>query len=490
VSADVPHSGPAAARGAGGVRILHLTDLHLGARQLRAEDNKQHIAQAERRKLVALLGDFILAFDTPPDYVVISGDFTTAGDPEGCVEFINWVRPLIRRGNLPTPDRFLIAPGNHDVTRGAPDSHRFAPFFPLAMAFPHAWVPGVDPDLDHEAAPVPTEAAPIAGGVRRLDDELGQASLLSSYPYLVDAERKLMLFAFNSAMGCGVYPSESEELLDELSSLRRLATDGTEIAGKIDALLDTARSTLMLDAGLVGDDQLVFFQKVLTRLQRDLGDAFTAFTKIALLHHHVNPLWAQHLELKPYESVIDAAQLKQALTEWGFSLVLHGHKHVNRVTIDGSIVPVESASTYSPLCIVSGGTVCGNPALNDRQTLKLITLTDGPPYQKALIDEVFLASTWDPTKALATQHQVYDIRLPPGPVVSTVRGPSDIAREVEPGEARETGGPIVPRSVKRSSRKDQDPLQTLYEPVSKSTYVSLLSRALQENIREDEQGRL
>lgn len=140
-------------------------------------------------------------------------------------------------------------------------------------------------------------------------------------------------------------------------------------------MLEAYLDSLVVDAGLITDAQLSYFARITSRLRTKYGTQFNDATKIAVLHHHVGHLWKQQLELKTFESTIDAAQLKQALIETSFDVVLHGHKHTNHVGLDGALIPISDKTRFNPLCVVSGGTVGGNPRLNDRQTFKLLQLS-------------------------------------------------------------------------------------------------------------------
>jgi len=164
----------------------------------------------------------------------------------------------------------------------------------------------------------------------------------------------------------------------------------------------------VIDVGLIQDDQLSYFSKVMEKLRRKSRARYDRLTKIAVLHHHVSSLWKQQLELKNLEATLDASQLKQVLTENSFDIILHGHKHTNHVGIDGSLIPVSVTSQFNPLCIVSGGTVGGYPRLNDVQSFKLLYL-DGKkgPRSQAVIKEIPIRSSGNYSDALANDGKTY-----------------------------------------------------------------------------------
>lgn len=390
------------------VQILHLTDLHLGSRQLRPGDRKQTISKAERRRVIDRLTDYLAALEVPPDFACITGDITIANDPKGYEEFFDWVSDRSKEGVLPPKERIVITPGNHDVHWGVAPAERFERFFEVAKAFPHAYVPELDPALPADPS---VGRGALVGGVRTRT-KLSKVEVTRSEPYLLDRANEVLIFAFNSALGCGVYPDESEELLERVEEIVSLVPKGDKtLREMVTAVRDQAKGDLMVDAGLIGEDQLRYFQRLMQKLRKQVGQRFDRYTKIALLHHHVSHIWHQELELKPFESVIDAAQLKQALTQFGFDLVLHGHKHTNNVAVDAMMVPRNDARPLAPLCVVSGGTVGGHPALNERQTFKLLTLTGRAPRTTALVEEFPLVQTADPVATMATERVKYNIPL-------------------------------------------------------------------------------
>jgi len=390
------------------ITILHLSDLHLGAGELREEDAKTTIPKADRRKFVERLGEYLRALSQPPHLVCVTGDITNRGDRDGFADFLTWVEPLIDGGFLPQQERFLITAGNHDVKRMAKDEQdRFADFYRLARAFPHAYVPGHDPVLP--TVPQFDRTCAVSGGITTRQ-AFGKVDVLSSAPYLYDRDARLFVFAFNSSLACGVYPSESTAILNEIDRALELADAGSPLKRKLEELRARAANDLLVDAGLVGDEQLQYFERLMRTVRSALGKDWRQVTKVALLHHHVNPIWRQQLELKPFEMIIDAAQVKETLTEFGFDVVLHGHKHQNGVSVDTTVVPASDGRSHDPIGIVSGGTVCGYPALNDHQTFKILMLNRAGLRESAAIEEYPLSKTGDPEEAMRVERRLY--RLP------------------------------------------------------------------------------
>jgi len=173
--------------------------------------------------------------------------------------------------------------------------------------------------------------------------------------------------------------SPNQYIIDTLQSLEHLH-HGSDEARRLQEVSNAYLDTLIADAGLIGEEQIQYFIKVMSYFRDVLNTHYDRLTKIAILHHHIGHIWEQDLELKSFEAIVDAAQLKTALIANDFDFVLHGHKHINYVGLDASLIPISENRALNPLCIVSGGTVGGYPRLNDKQTFKLLQLdgNNGP----------------------------------------------------------------------------------------------------------------
>lgn len=377
------------------ITILHITDIHTGKGELLSEDRKVDIPGSERQKQLGRLAEYLRALPNLPDFVVVSGDITIRGDRGGLEIFRDWLTDMSKQRVLPGPERIFIAPGNHDVVRQSRQSedpnNRFKSFWELlCTTYPHAHVPNFDPELD-AAKPKIAKAANrrkgVVGGL--VKDKKYTFQNKESHPFLLDLDRDVLIFAFNSAMACGVPLPPDDKIMKPLLDLRTLTEKQPGSLDKVNEAIEKYLDSLIIDAGMVGDSQIQYFVKLMARLRRELGGQFERLTKIAFLHHHVSHLWNQQLELKSFESVVDAASLKQALVSNGFDFVLHGHKHANHVGIDSALIPISDKSPFTPLCIISGGTVGGNPSINDKQSFKLLRLEgDIGPRARATVTEI------------------------------------------------------------------------------------------------------
>lgn len=396
-------------------KILHLSDIHAGPGELIDEDSKLKLPDAERQMSLSRLTDYLSAMMEKPDYVVVSGDITIQGNEEGHSKFADWLNASIQSNILPGAENIIVVPGNHDVRRmrraEQDERNRFSSFWTyFGKKYVHSHIPGHDPKPNVEAFRRKLQKTKVLGGVANKLQH-GEAILTSSLPFLLDREKSLLIYAFNSAHACGVHLPPDKRIVDPLQvflGLDHLSNEHAQLGGVLEAYLES----LLIDAGMLRDEQIRVFAAYMNAIRSEIGDEFEALTKIATLHHHVGHLWRQQLELKVFEATIDAADFKQSLIEFGFDFVLHGHKHTNHVGIDASIVPIASEIDYNPLITVSGGTVGGYPRLNDRQTFKIIDLDDTAiPRRKAIIYEIPLVATANPQNVIRRQSKKYPVEL-------------------------------------------------------------------------------
>ena len=393
------------------VIILHLSDVHAGASTYTDVDGKVAIAGAATDKPLDVLRNYISSLTRMPDFVVVSGDITIKGDRAGLEQVRDWLIRLSNDGLLPPPDRILVVPGNHDVTRRARPNDdpaiQFRNFWEVfGRAFPHAHVPGFDPTTHTPTTP----PDPSGWGGILSRPNAGELKLEKSLPYLLDLTRDVLIYGFNSAHGCGMPLSADTMIEGKLKSLIDIADGSTKPT--LIAVRDRYLDTLVVDAGMLTDGQLQEFADHMKALRAALPDKFDKLTKIAVLHHHIGHLWQQQLEIKSFEAVIDAAKFKQVLTENAFDIVLHGHKHTNHVGIDGALIPVDRADRFNPLCVVSGGTIGGHPRTNDRQSFKLIELAGTlGPRRTAIVREVPILPVSTPAETIARDARVYNLPL-------------------------------------------------------------------------------
>jgi 3',5'-cyclic AMP phosphodiesterase CpdA len=205
--------------------ILHLTDIHAGPLAAKDIDLKDPLPEVEAPNMLERLSRYLRALPTlPPDYVIVSGDTTNRCNPIGMEEFRAWLIEQSEKKVLPDPSRILIVPGNHDVKWEVQEKagwhrERYEDFAKAFHAFPHSHIPGHDPDLN--ADKVKLNGKSRLGGMKTVT-KYGKTQLAWSEPFILDLDKDLLLFGFNSTLGCGVYRAKNKDISDSLAALRTL----------------------------------------------------------------------------------------------------------------------------------------------------------------------------------------------------------------------------------------------------------------------------
>lgn len=350
--------------------LLHLSDLHLAGAHAEGEvtgdyklgavlpEERQRRTGAIRETLDAL-GSALLADGTALDAVVITGDVTVEGNQDG-IDLLPEVLGELGEA-LPPPDRILIVPGNHDVVWGtAPNSpQRYERFIKLReFGYRTAYLDGVD---------------------------IGTSGLLTTpdqapaEPCLVPSDGSFIVIGMNTSDMCGVQTDiepDVDAVLDEIQAL--MATPGR--TGDIVRELYTAWER----RGLHDVPRLSTLQrKICSQLarrerQRILESGAPAPALIAAIHHQLRPV-SDAEEFKPFEGITNLGECREWLAGNDFDVVLHGHKHEQRV-LEDIFVPFYAApgSPSHRLLVVSAPTIGhGQPASNP--VGRLITIDAAMP---------------------------------------------------------------------------------------------------------------
>lgn len=350
--------------------LLHLSDLHLAGAQATGDVTGDYkidvvLPHERQRRTGAIkgslesLGSALLSSDTPLDAIVITGDVTVHGRQDG-IELLPQV--LAELGKiLPSPDRILVVPGNHDVVWGtAPSSEeRYAHFVKLRdFGYRTAYLDGVDVDSN--------------GSLTEPEDA-------DTGPCLVALDESFIVVGMSTSDMCGVQTRiepKVQEVLEELDGLMATQDD----RGKAVRHLYSAWQ----DRGLYDVARLSNIQrKVCYRLarqarQRILDSGGPAPVMIAAFHHQLRPV-SDAEEFKPFEGITNLGECREWLAGNDFDLLLHGHKHEERV-LEDIFVPFGTGnkSRSHRLLVVSAPTIGhGQPASNP--VGRLITVDPAMP---------------------------------------------------------------------------------------------------------------
>jgi formylglycine-generating enzyme required for sulfatase activity len=99
------------------ISVLHLSDLHFGY-------DRDRTARAQREEALGLLVKPLSKLEPvwKPQILVISGDLTWQGKPEGYTQLADWLKEKLFPATGLTASDCVICPGNHDVDREAAEA--------------------------------------------------------------------------------------------------------------------------------------------------------------------------------------------------------------------------------------------------------------------------------------------------------------------------------------------------------------------------------
>lgn len=107
------------------------------------------------------------------------------------------------------------------------------------------------------------------------------------------------------------------------------------------------------DRGRVDMDQLLRLEEELEQIDRLRLDSAI---RVALIHHHPVLIPALAEPNRGYDAVLNSAQLLRILRQFGFHVILHGHKHNPYIFTEDSSSAYQSGE-QRPILIVAGGSV-------------------------------------------------------------------------------------------------------------------------------------
>ncbi len=292
--------------------ILHASDPHLGVVSPGQEldDSKLEIArediettQTVFRHTLESLTSYVAA-NGKPSAVVVSGDLTYKGTPEG---FTAFAELLGERADVLPDDRarIVVVPGNHDVdwNKLAGTRDRYAGFL------------GATRDQGC--------ATPLLDGVDfKNSGPLALEPGVADVPHVVD-DLEYLILPLNSSNYCGtVPPVRVEGAWSATEWKKRLAPLGaasTEALKQLEVLLKH-------DVARVSRRQVRALRLLFEELKIPVSRGDDPRPRIAVLHHQLLPVSARE-EWKTFESLVNLGFVRQALREFGVDVVLHGHKH-------------------------------------------------------------------------------------------------------------------------------------------------------------------
>ncbi|MBO9049522.1 metallophosphoesterase [Curtobacterium flaccumfaciens] len=325
--------------------ILHLSDLHLT--ELNTSDvvadvkddgvvgigDQQTRLDIIRGSLHAL-GAWLRRDKRTLDSIVISGDIAQQGDPRG---FALLPEVLGELGDkMPSSNRVLIVPGNHDVKRGSKPStpERYAEFSTLAK---------------HGYLLARMEGVTLAEQTGAPDTD----------PIITATDDSYVVVGLNSSNFCQEPRDVPGTVAGAVERLRE--RDGDEDA---EQLLAAWSALQIVDIARVGSEQLRLGSELLQRSTQDQAAGGQLPLRIVTMHHHVQPVGANE-EIKGFDNLVNLGEFRDWLVDNDVDVVLHGHKHIGSIAVDTHMPSHRPGSRPHPTLLVSAPSVQSNASGRD-----------------------------------------------------------------------------------------------------------------------------
>ena len=331
------------------VSILHLSDLHLlptdgfdagkyeWSGQILGDYKSDVIAPENRQTRHKLISSSLFeigkAFSEQEgsfDAVVVSGDVTSVGRPDG-LQMLE--ETLSRLGNaLPSPDRIMVVPGNHDVRWHTPagSAERYSDFVEhiRALGYVTSYLEGVDITPD------------------------GVLAKASVPPTIVGTDESYILVALNSANFCGLDSPPELSLAPHLDELRSMA----KTSDAVRLLLKAWESRGLFDVARIDSHQRQYASLALRDARASLRERAAPPTIVAVMHHPLVPVGLEE-ELKPFDALTNLAEVRDWIAANNVDILMHGHKHVGKIAQEQFAPEQGDTTTSARLLILSTGTV-------------------------------------------------------------------------------------------------------------------------------------
>jgi len=280
------------------MKLLHLSDIHFWNKQQTPSTNLSVKNVELSRAAVPIttwppdkLVKSMASSKLDPDAIVVSGDLTTRGSTVEYASVDALLRELVGWMTMIHSDekrRVIVVPGNHDV-----EYEKVA----------------------DESLLKKTER------FRKQTYINGVVSPFSSMPFEYFEQHCVIIYAFDSTCFCGEF---RQKILDEVKS-----DDGYVNSEEI-RRLDTGY--VILDVPEIKRNLNSYRNSIEDHLQRHM---FDKALRIGVVHH--NPFPSIEKDLGGDIDFVNAGDFLIGLQQLGFSMILHGHKHVFEATQVGKL---------------------------------------------------------------------------------------------------------------------------------------------------------
>jgi 3',5'-cyclic AMP phosphodiesterase CpdA len=152
----------------------------------------------------------------------------------------------------------------------------------------------------------------------------------------------------------GVRPGITDRKARSLTQLHDRVADGFVIA-EINSALYVARDSPDAARGQVDREAIAMLQAQLDELRKRDSAAFENSIRIAIMHHHPVLLPSLVEPGRGYDAILNAHSLLRLVQDFGFHVILHGHKHYPQTFSYDPDYAWSTKPASPPLLVVSGG---------------------------------------------------------------------------------------------------------------------------------------
>lgn len=351
--------------------ILQLSDLHLGTPEIHETlgDHKVPVVPVvERLGRSALiksslreLGEWLRSTSQSLDAIVIAGDVTYQLNVDGYA----LLEPMLNAlgSSKPDPTKILIVPGNHDVKRGTQPStpERY-----------EAFVAGVD---------IGKYVRPYLEGVDI--DRQGMLTPGSTAPIVVDTDGAFVIVGVNSANYCQIQLPTPDSVQAAIANLSKKKSKELEI------LIEDWGSRGHFDVARIGGLQRQWASHALREAAMTPGPVADNpnLIRIAAFHHQLLPVSLDE-EAKPFDALVNLAEVRDWIAANEIDLLLHGHKHTPKI-YDDRYLPEHEQHPRERRVLVSSTATVGLGQGRSGEVGKLIRVeVDRPTLRRVSIASV------------------------------------------------------------------------------------------------------
>jgi L-histidine Nalpha-methyltransferase len=152
--------------------------------------------------------------------------------------------------------------------------------------------------------------------------------------------------------------------LEELNRVHDLSAECGVVIAELNSCAYVQQQLESGNRGEIDHQSLQTLRTQLTATRGRLGDRFEQCLRIAMIHHHPILIPALAEPGRGYDAVLNATYLLNILQDFGFHILLHGHKH-NAHLLRYDVQPLgRTGRVYPEMVVVAGGSA-GSQELPD-----------------------------------------------------------------------------------------------------------------------------